>query len=343
MKISIFPLMLFVLMSCGGTPMAESVLPPRDKTPPVLLDYSLEGPGEMVVTFDEPVLAEGESAQREPEGGIEITGGDDGTLNIAFLPPCLPGSRNTLHLDVCDEKGNTNWFLFEFYAPNESQPDILINEISPNGSSSRPDMVEFFVRSGGNCAGMALLLGTESHRGGMYLFPDMDVETGEYIILHCRPRGDEGEISETGDDLNLSSGLRSESDIRDLWPAEDMNLSGTNGILSLVTLPVKGEIMDRVIYTNRAGKDKDKYEGWTSTLWPQIEELSAMEEARRGWYMEGAVITPEEGIPSGQTSSTRSLCRSSLSDDKDSRDDWHTVPTGNSSFGRPNTDEVYEP
>ena len=197
--------------------------------------------------------------------------------------------------------------------------------------------------SGGNCAGLSLLVGTESHWKERYLFPDMDVETGEYIIFHCRPLGEKGEISETGGDLNLSSGLRSEEGVRDLWPAEDMSLPSTNGILSLMSLPVKGTVLDRIVYTNRSEKETEKYAGWTAVLWPQIEELSAMGESRRGWYMAEDFLYPSDGVPSNKATSTRTLCRSSSSGDCDSREDWHTAPTGGSSFGYANTDDAYEP
>ena len=323
--------------------MTEAVSSARDRTPPVLVDFSMEGPDRMVIIFDEPVSVDEATLRREPSGAIEATPCEDGTLSLRFLPPCEPGSENSLYMDIFDDRGNTNWFLLDFYGPNENQPPVVINEISPNGSSSRPDMVEFFVLSGGNTAGMALFLGTEKDNKSRYVFPCMDVAEGEYIIFHCRPQGGEGEISETGGDLELSTGLRSEPGVRDLWPDEDMNLPGTSGVLSLMTLPLKGETVDRVIYTNRTGDDSDKYKGWTSTLWPQIEELSALSPEIRGWVAEGELLFPEDAVSSVGTTSTRTLCRSSLSGDEDRREDWHTAPTGGCSFGYPNTDDEYVP
>jgi hypothetical protein len=334
---------LLFFFSCGGSPMSESVLASGDKTPPVLLDYSVESTGEIIIYFDEPVFVDEETVAREPEGESLVESDEEGKVTVSFLPDCTAGSRNTLHLDVYDEEGNTNWFLLEFYAPNENQPDMVINEFSPSGSSSRPDMVEFYVKTGGNTSGLALLLGTENNWKSIYSFPEMELAEGEYVIFHCRPSGEEGEISETGSELGLSTGSRSEEGVRDLWPEEDMNLSGTNGVLSLMSLPLNGKAIDRVIYTNRTGDPDDSYVGWTSTLWSQIEELSSREEGERGWSMEGEVIYPEECVYSDYSTSTRSLCRSSLSEDSDGLDDWHTAPSSGSTFGYPNTDEEYEP
>ncbi|MDC7223152.1 MAG: hypothetical protein PQJ60_05380 [Spirochaetales bacterium] len=337
--------LFFVLfcVSCGGTPSGESLLSSGDNTPPVLLDYSVESAGELVLYFDEEVTVDGDTVSREPEGDITWEADGEGGLTLSFLPVCSAGSQNLLSLDVSDGEGNTNWFLLEFYAPNEDQPALLINEVSPNGTSSRPDMVEFFVESGGNTAGMALFLGTENEWSACYEFPEMDLAAGEYIIFHCRPEGGEGEISETGEDLSLSTGTRSEEGVRDLWPEEDMNLSGGSGILSLMTLPIKGQVMDRMIYTNRTGDPDDEYGGWTSSLWTQIEDLISQAEEERGWIISGDTLYPEEAVWSDDTTSTRTLCRSSLSADGDSGDDWHTGPTGGCSFGYANTDESYEP
>ncbi len=342
MKLS-YALLLCLLASCGGSPMTESLRPERDRTPPVFLDFAQESREEMVLFFDEPVVVDRETLIRQPEGDILVAEPESREVRLRFSPPCEPGSLNTLRLDVADGEGNGNWFLVEFYAPNENQPALVINEISPNGSSTRPDMVEFYVTAGGETTGLTLLLGTEENWTGRYVFPPMNVATGEYILFHCRPEGTGEEVTETGDDLDLSGGIRAGEGVRDLWPGEDMNLSGSNGVLTLSSLPVRGKCLDRIVYTNRTGDGEDKYGGWTAVLWPQIEELSSRREGERGWYFEGDLLFPEDSVWSGSTTSTRTLCRDSLSGDGDRSSDWHTAPTGGCSFGYPNTDEAYAP
>ncbi|MDC7218384.1 MAG: hypothetical protein PQJ59_00480 [Spirochaetales bacterium] len=343
MKFLLSLLAVLFILSCGGSPMSDSFSSNKDLTPPVLLDYSVISASEVRFSFDEAVSVDEETMSLDPAGEMTVVADEAGGLVVSFPTPRTAGSQSTLYLDVSDGEGNTNWFLLEFYAPNGNQPGLVINEVSPNGTSSRPDMVEFYVRSGGNTAGLALVLGTEDNRKGEYDFPEMELAEGEYIIFHCRPEGEEGEISETGDDLSLSTGTRSEEGVRDLWPDEDMNLSGTSGILTLLSLPQNGVCLDRLIYTNRTCDPDDSYVGWTSTIWPRIEELSLMGEEERGWFMEGEVIFPDECVWSDDTTSTRTLCRSSLSEDSDSAGDWHTAPTGGCSFGYPNGDECYEP
>ncbi|MBN2625306.1 MAG: hypothetical protein JXA95_01470 [Spirochaetales bacterium] len=339
----LFLLFAATLVSCGGSPMTDGPPPVKDKVPPVLLDFRVDSREEITLIFDEPVEVNRETMIREPAGEVGFVSRDEGELTLRFTPACEPGSVNTLRLDAADSRGNGNWFLFEFYAPNENQPELIINEVSPNGSSSRPDMVEFYALTGGETTGLTLLLGTEDDWDSRYRFPPMEIGEGEYIILHCRPEGIAEEISETGDDLDLSGGRRAEAGVRDLWPPEDMNLSGSNGVLTLISLPVKGKCRDRLVYTNRTGDPQDRYRGWTSALWPQVQEISLREENARGWLFEGDFLNPEDGVWSDDTTSTRTLCRSSLSEDGDTRGDWHTVPTGGCTFGYPNTDEVYSP
>ena len=62
-----------------------------------------------------------------------------------------------------------------------------------------------------------------------------------------------------------------------------------------------------------------------------------------GWLFSGDLIAPEDCVDPDPSTATRSVCRNSVSDDTDSRTDWHTVPTSMSSFGSVNTDEVYVP
>lgn len=346
MKKLLILFLILLLFACEGSPMASQILTPKDRVPPVLLSHSIEGDDEssrLMILFDEPSLIDADTIVAEPECSLSLSQNDQEQVFLDFANPCLPGQLYTLRFDVSDQEGNSNWFILTFYGPNPHLPDTLLNEISILGTSSRPDMIEFYVREGGNTAGLTLFLGIESLSSGSYIFPSIEVTTGEYIILHCRPEGGDEEVSELGDDLSLSGGVRAVEGVRDLWVGEDLNLPGTSGILSLLTSPLGGDMMDRIVYTNRTADPLDQYLGWTSTLWSQVEEMSLFTPSQRGWVFQGEYLLPEEAVSSSYSTSTRTLCRSSLSEDSDSWNDWHTGITSGSSFGEVNSDDLYEP
>ena len=79
------------------------------------------------------------------------------------------------------------------------------------------------------------------------------------------------------------------------------------------------------------------YHGWTSSTIAMIEELSFL----NVWNETDGFIRPEDAVLSEGTTGTRSICRNSLSEDLNDKNDWHIVPTGEKSFGQVNSDNVY--
>jgi hypothetical protein len=343
MKILLPILFLVSLTGCGGSPMTGSIFPERDRNPPVLLDYRNSFEEGLVLILDESAFLIEDSLLSEPSIPLNlVTKEFSREINITFVQPGVPGKSYKIHFDLKDERGNSNWFIVEYFGPNPRLPEVFINEISPNGSSTRPDMIELFVRKSGNTAGITLFLGAEERGGKHWIFPEMEWQAGEHIILHCRPEGLAEEISEVGSDFNLSGGLRAEAGIRDLWAPEDMNLSGTSGIITLMGSPAKGPHLDRIVYTNRLDNSSDPYAGWTSAMWPHIQDLMQMDSVLRGWLWEGEILFPGEAVWSDNSTSTRTLCRNDQSHDSNRADDWHTVPTSGSTFGFINSNDIYE-
>ena len=95
--------------------------------------------------------------------------------------------------------------------------------------------------------------------------------------------------------------------------------------------------MDCIIYSDRETDPEDEFLGWTSATYDAVVDLYDTGD----WKFTSTDIPPEEAVRSDYTTGTRTLSRSSLSEDTDSAADWHTTPTGGKSFGEANTDEVY--
>ena len=64
------------------------------------------------------------------------------------------------------------------------------------------------------------------------------------------------------------------------------------------------------------------------------------------------LLSPEDCVSSTYSTATRSICRALVGQDgddaeeyldTDTTEDWHVVPTGGQSFGRPNDPSVHAP
>ena len=308
-----------------------------DFSPPVLLEMDASGGPEIDFSFDEPVEV--------PRNLIILDNGIEANLEVReenhlILCPSEtlePGIPRTAELTVEDLKGNSNTFLIRFWGWNPEIPGTLINEFNPQGSGNNPDTIELYFTKGGNTAGMTLYYGTRNHFSYQFILPGVAVKQGDFLLVHCRPEG----LSEEKDEIyqkNLSGGKLASDTAWDLWLPEDAGLSGSNGVLSIYDSPM-GNPLDCVIYSDRESEPSDDKLGWTSATFDAV-----CDAYQRGlWDFSSEEISPSEAVRSEKTTGTRSLCRSSDSEDTDRNEDWHTVPTGEKSFGGVNTDEVYTP
>ena len=93
-----------------------------------------------------------------------------------------------------------------------------------------------------------------------------------------------------------------------------------------------------MLYSNRTSQSDELYRGFGSSEMRGWAELLVQQ---KGWRAAGQRVAPEDCVnPEGSTG-TRSICRSALSTDTDSRTDWHIVPTRKATFGKSNSEEVY--
>ena len=308
-----------------------------DLAPPVLSASGALNEKTFALEFNEPLYAASLEAI-VPNLGEASTVVDSRILSIHTEDAQVPGEEYVLDLLVKDTAGNSQQLLVHCFGHNPYVPEMLINEFTTRGSSSHPDMVELLVLEGGNLAGACLYEGTSENWEQRMVFPNCEVHSGEFLIVHFKPQGIPEEVNET-EEVSLSGGLDSNPEVRDFWVDLGSGLSGNNGVISLYREPF-GEIMDAVLYSNRTSASDEDYRGFGSTKVLQradhISDLGA-------WTGETALIRPEDAINPDESTATRSICRSSDSQDSNSKADWHTVPTGGYSFGTENSDELYQP
>lgn len=332
-----------IYLSCSISPdteLTQSTPDPEEEkeiSPPVLLDSRYDEQGNYRLYFNEEIHLIEETAVIEPEQDSWELGTEGRELVLLWENIPEEAEEYRLSLTVEDLDGNSNWFIIPFWTPQQDQASLLINETNPKGSGNNPDCIEFYCTRGGTLKGISFYLGCCRENNGSYLFPEMEVQEGDYLILHCSPKGTEDECTEITD-KTLSGGLLSSEEAWDFWCPEKLSLPGTSALFTLYTLPQDGKIMDCLVYTNREYLEDDEKLGWTSSIYDQLVKLEP-----GAWISEGDIIIPSEALWGDNSTATRSLCRSSLSEDSDRAEDWHTVPTSSKSFGVVNTDECYEP
>ncbi len=310
----------------------------NDLHPPVLLGSTSSGAGSITVFFNETPEAETGNFRITPALQILEIVSLETNLVIRHTGKQTAGTEYILEGIVSDEAGNSLGFITRFYGFNPRVPDMLINEFTTQGSSTHPDMVELYTLSEGNMAGVCLYQGVHTEWKERIIFPPLEIDAGEYILVHFKPQGIPEEIDEI-ESKDRSGGLDASPEAWDFWVDLGSGLSGNNGVLSLYACP-GGRLIDGVIYSNRTSTSDEKYRGFgTSTMLFQAESFA--EEG--GWASSGDLITPEDCINPDDSTATRSMNRGSIPEDTDTKYDWHIVPTSTYSFGGINSDEVFVP
>jgi hypothetical protein len=323
--------------SCGPPPDLRSFAE-HDLLPPVLLEAASQAPSEIELTFQEPVVAAHAVFGLVPTIAISSVACTGDRLTIALSGSLVPGGRYLLEGTVADEAGNTMKFITEIYGYNPHVPRLCINEFTTQGSGGHPDIVELYVSESGDLAGVVVYEGTDEEWLDRLVFPSVPVREGDYVLVHFKPEGITEETDETVD--RAQSGGRDASDEAwDFWVESGDGLSGNNGALT-VYRHVDGALIDAVLYSNRSSDSDEHYRGFGSRR--VMAWADSLGEAG-AWHGVDAVLRPEDAVDPEGSTGTRSVCRSSGSDDTDTKHDWHIVPTRGATYGSRNTDDVYEP
>jgi hypothetical protein len=258
-------------------------------------------------------------------------------LSFVFSSAPDPGTEHALEAQVADKAGNHLRFVATFYGLNKAVPAMLINEFTTQGSGSHPDIVEIRILTNGNLAGSCIYEGVPGNWEQFFTFPDLNVEAGDFVVVHFKPQGIPEEINEVL--RKDSSGGHDTSDgAWDFWVREGTGLSGNNGAITLCENPIGG-IIDAVLYSNRTSTSDDRYRGFGSRA---VAERADFLVTRDAWEADGQV-RPEDAVNPDDSTATRSMARSTSGLDTNCRDDWHITPTRGLTPGAENTDEVYRP
>lgn len=320
-----------------------------DLKPAGLVSWAAVGANWLELQFDEPVEAEAawySLTRQDDENGLEplairglrVDAERPYVLLIETGSSLSAGQSFVVRGQAADRAGNITSFSLPVWGYNERPAAVLINEILSVGSSTRPDAVEFYVRSAGNLAGICFLIGVKDDFDARYIFPACEVSAGELLVLHLKPQGLAVEIDEI-EDVGASGGIDATPTARDFWYPGSVTLPGKNGALTVYSNP-QGQMVEALIYSERTSESDSNYRGFgTAKLLRRVDQIVAA----GMWLTAGSHARPEDAAWSGAVTSTRTLCRGSGSLDSDSAADWHIVQTRGSTIGSPNSDAVYSP
>jgi hypothetical protein len=324
-----------LLLGCGPFPDLRGIVA-GDISPPVLLGAESMTTRSARLFFNEPVTPLDGSMTLEPTIQPSTVSCTDNTVLLDFSNNLTPGAPYFIESTVEDKAGNRTRFITQFYGFNPRVPLVIINEFITQGSGSHPDILELLVLEDGNLSGICVLEGTKSNWSDRCILPSTEVSAGDFVLVHFKPEGIASEIDEMID-RGASGGKDTSPTAWDYWVPEGNGLSGNNGVLTVYDKP-EGRLLDGVLYSNRTSSSDQKYRGFgTKDVMLKADELHS----EGGWKAAGELISPEDGINPDQSTSTRSICRSSSSLDTDLSADWHVTPTRGSTFGVANSDEVY--
>lgn len=330
--ISVVVLACVFPVSCRVTEEGLKVLT-GDYSPPTVQSYKVTGNSSLEMQFSEAVKIKGsvvtvhtenasanDSDETLPAPSLLAASGTAGAIGaqqaysedstkimFTFETALNTGTRYDLYGEVEDTNGNTLTFCLPFTGFNSDVPRLIITEIHPmyaSGTSGgakvyKCEFIELFALTGGNLAGLEL---SSAYDGDEKTFtlPAVKVAAGDVIIVHLRTKGD-GCISETGDDLTLSTAKYSSGTARDLWSAnEDARLNDSADVIMLKNT-ADGIILDAVVYAAS-----------TDVSWKTDAIKEAAQQACDAGIWTGGVLPSSAVISDGLTAS-KTIIRSNAS------------------------------
>lgn len=286
----------------------------KDNEPPVLLKVSSVASSIVRIDFNEPVRVYGNSF------GTFVARADGKAVYVTLNASLPAGQEAILEGRVQDYYGNSTGFSVGVWGYNPNVPNLIINEFTTKRDARNPDKTELYALTGGSLAGVTLYCGTPDDYDAKYIFPDITVSSGTYIVLWWVKEDFPAE-NVKGDGLNFAF-------------VTQKNPSDNNGTLVLANSPSPGAtILDAVIYSD-FGESMDGFG-------------TSKARDRALWVTNGG-FWKAYAIDSSYSTATRSMARkitgaNIVTADTNTCNDWYITCSGGATFGSANTSEPYKP
>jgi hypothetical protein len=308
--------MLLLLISCSGGPLLihDSLLN-GDVSLPCLVDTRSLDERNVELVFSEPVSILWIRSANNP---VTESGEEGCRIRLRFSKALPILYEEIIRLAVRDEGGNTASLALGVRGCNPHIPNLLITEFLSRGTETQPNRIEFEALTSGSLSGLYLADGAKGYENFSYVFPDEEVQRGQYIVIYINstPTSDEFERLESRNVLVLNAKC-------------EKSFPQYNGMCVLYDTKLgMGRIIDALVYNSNTATT---FGGWGN------------EDAEKSYNaLLAANAWTGPAVDSEKATSTRTLCRySGKTDDTDSAFDFYIAETRTSSFGERNKDIVY--
>ncbi len=248
------------------------------------------------------------------------------------------GKMHSLHGSVVDHNGNTLSFVAEFAGFNTRVPHLVLSEIRTEYSTYKNsaghikynvEFIELYAQTAGNLAGVTLFNSSDGEEN-RYYFPAVEVQKGDYIVLHLR-NFEESSVDELVS-KDESEGTDAHLNAWDFWINATESMLPKNTVI-ILSERKNGKILDALPLID------SKYEQWNKDSNAQ----SAQHIFEQGVWLGGWEI--EHAVKSENTTVTRTISRQGNLQEASiaSKDDWIVVATSNASPGEENSTVPYIP
>lgn len=323
---------MILLLSCENLEKVPFI--PTDLSPPPIISFDVIDKSTIAIVSNESIFFKSESYFSRESLDIKNIETLDESLIISFENEMIPGFEYCSEFRIEDENGNSLSFISNYYGYNPRLPTIIINEFIVKGTKTNPDKIELYVVDGGNMAGMTIFNGSKNNYDYSFVFPSIDVNKGEYLVVRATSDKFNKTFIET-DNLSINNDSKFIEGVRDLR-VDNLKFSSTNGTIALYSDPY-GSLLDCVVYTKNSNDESKNYRNFgLSATMNRIDEVTA----EGGWAGLYDLIFPDDSIYSANSTTTRSLNRINHTD-TGTKSDWKTVATGEATFGFTNSLEYY--
>jgi hypothetical protein len=296
---------------------------------PVFLGCSAVSSTEIMFRFSLPVSTV--SVKFEPD--MEIERIEDGeTVTIHLSDGVSGGEPITANILVEDSNKNTLNALVSFRSRNEKLPSFLITEIRTETAKPKGEFVELKILGDGNLCALQMFIATDNMETPSFEFPSVEVKKGDYVVIHLRTY-EEGAINEIKGDKTESKAKDSSDTAWDLWfPSSVERLRKTDAVF---LMDQDNNVVDAIVFSADGA--------WGTKTSSGNVERAAMALGNQGaWLFENEdAPLPSEAFSSGNTTSTRTICRNESLPDSNAAYDWYITVSSGATPGKLNNPNRY--
>jgi len=296
----------------------------------VFLNCRAASENEVEFEFSKPVTVK--TLSFEP--ALEVSSIQDGSTVTVTLEES-PQAGMLFTADMLAEEDNRNSInvLVQFRSRNNRMPSLQINELCTEASKEKTEFVELKINSDGNLGAMRVVIlgNSTASKQTIYEFPPIEVEKGNYVVIHLRS------VEESC--INEFNGSIEESGSKNSSPlAWDFYVPGNTKLMqkaatAVYVLDQDDNVLDAVMISEKPDSwwSKDYFAEAAEFLFKQKEWKST----------DGAICRPADAVNSSATTNTRTICRDETAEDTNTQGDWYITDTSNATPGKANSSKRY--